>query len=289
MRRGMKFNIFYLNFSKVYETKMLINNLVSEKITREKSYNTKSNNEIGFSNEIFSLKHTDSEGEYFKLTETLKVKEAKSVVLRDILERCTTIENINEMNEGDLVLINDVNIEFFDDEETERMLSLLPKDSLRGMNVEGFDVSNFILKYFNDSAYHLKCKFDDGKELVFKIPMESNTEFESKYSINDLLIGKLSIIGIYKGDISEMDFKRSNFLTALEQNNTSQNSINPNIVQSNEENAGNVSDNKSDKKNLSYIDIFAIIQNINFKDESENNSSFWSKIVSTIKSIFKRD
>lgn len=284
----MKFNIFYLNFSKVYETKMLINNLVSEKITKEKSYNTKSNNEIGFSNEIFSLKHADSEGEYFKLTETLKVKEAKSVVLRDILKRCITIKNINEINEGDLVLINDVNIEFFDDEETERMLSLLPKDSLRGMNVEGFDVSNFILKYFNDSAYHLKCKFG-GKELVFKIPMESNSEFESKYSINDLLIGKLSIIGIYKGDISEMDFKRSNFLTALEQNNTSQNSINPNIVQSNEENAGNVSDNKSDKKNLSYIDIFAIIQNINFKDESKNNSSFWSKIVSIIKSIFKRE
>lgn len=288
MRGGMKFNIFYLNFSKVYETKMLINNLVSEKITREKSYNTKSNNEIGFSNEIFSLKHTDSEGEYFKLTETLKVKEAKSVVLRDILKRCTTIENIDEMNEGDLVLINDAKIEFFDDEETERVLSLLPKDSLRGMNVEGFDVSNFILKYFNDSAYHLKCEFD-GKELVFKIPMESNSEFESKYSINDLLIGKLSIIGIYKGDISEMDFKRSNFLTALEQNNTSQNSKNPNIVQSNEENAGNVSDNKSDKKNLSYIDIFAIIQNINFKDESKNNSSFWSKIVSIIKSIFKRE
>ena len=280
MRRGMKFNIFYLNFSKVYETKMLINNLVSEEITREKSYNTKSNNEIGFSNEIFSLKHTDSEGEYFKLTETLKVKEAKSVVLRDILKRCTTIENINEMN--------DVNIEFFDDEETERMLSLLPKDSLRGMNVEGFDVSNFILKYFNDSAYHLKCEFD-GKELVFKIPMESNTEFESKYSINDLLIGKLSIIGIYKGDISEMDFKRSNFVTALEQNNTSQNSTNPNIVQSNEENTGNVSNKKSNNKDLSYIDIFAIIQNINFKDESKNDSSFWSKMVSAIKSIFKRE
>ena len=284
----MKFNIFYLNFSKVYETKMLINNLVSEKITKEKSYNTKSNNEIGFSNEIFSLKHADSEGEYFKLTETLKVKEAKSVVLRDILKRCITIKNINEINEGDLVLINDVNIEFFDDEETERMLSLLPKDSLRGMNVEGFDVSNFILKYFNYSAYHLKCKFG-GKELVFKIPMESNTEFESKYSINDLLIGKLSIIGIYKGNISEIDFKRSNFLTALEQNNTSQNSTNPNIVQSNEENTGNVSNNESNNKNLSYIDIFAIIQNINFKDESENDSSFWSKMVSAIKSIFKRE
>lgn len=284
----MKFNIFYLNFSKVYETRMLINNLVSEKITREKSYNSKSNNSIGVSNDIFSLNHTDSKGEYFKLTETLRVKEAKSVVLEDILKHCTTIENINEMNEGDLVLINDVNIEFFDDEETERMLSLLPKDSLRGMNVEGFDVSNFILKYFNDSAYHLKCEFDGGK-FVFKIPMESNSEFESKYSINDLLIGKLSIIGIYKGDISEMDFKRSNFLTALEQNNTSQNSINQKIIQSNEENVVDKSNNESNNENLPYIDIFAIIQIINFKDESKSDESCWSRIVSTIKCFFKRE
>lgn len=285
MGHCMKFNIFYLNFSKVYETKMLINHLVSEKITREKSYNTKSNNEIGFSNDFFSLKHTDGEGEYFKLTETLRVKQTKSVVLKEILEHCTTIENIDDMNEGDLVLINDVNIEFFDDEETERMLSLLPKEALRGVNVEGFDFSNFILEYFKDSAYHLKCKFN-GSDLVFKIPMESNSEFESNYSINDLLIGKLSIIGIYKGYISERAFKRSNFLTASDQNNSSQNS---NIFKSNEENiGGSNSNNKSNDEKLLFIDIFAIIQHINFKEESIDESC-WSKLVSAIRCIFKRE
>lgn len=287
MGQFMKFNIYYLNFSKVYETKMLFNPLIREKITREKSYIKKSNNEIGFSNDIFSLKHGDSEGEYFKLTETLKVKETKSLVLKDILEHCTTIQNINDMNEGDLVLINDVNIEFFDDEETERMLSLLPKEALRGVNVEGFDFSNFILEYFKDSAYHLKCGFDKN-ELVFKIPMESNSEFESKYSINDLLIGKLSLIGIYKGYISEMAFKRSNFVNALDQNNISQNSINPNIFQSNEKNIGVNSHKKTSDKKLLFIDIFAIIQNINFKEESNTDESRWSKLVSKIKGIFKR-
>lgn len=260
--------------------------MITEKITREKGYVTKSNEGFDFSNDVFTLKHSDSKGEYFKLTETLKVKEAKSVVLNDILEHCTTIEKISEMNEGDLVLINDVKIEFFDDEETERMLSLLPKEALRGMNIDGFDVNNFILKYFKDSAYHLKCQFDE-KQIVFKIPMESNTEFESKYSINDLLIGKLSIIGMYKGNISEIDFKRSNFVTALEQNNNSQNSINPNIFLSNEENIAYKSENKSNNY-LAFIDIFAIIQNINFKDNSKIGESCWSKIVSAIKCIFKR-
>lgn len=284
----MNFNIFYLNFSKVYETKMLITDVISEKITIEKGFNTKSNNEIGFSSDVFSLKHSGSEGEYFKLTETLKVKEAKSVILNYILNHCTTIEKIDEMNEGDLVLINDVNIEFFDDEETERMLSLLPKEAIRGMIIEGFDVSNFISEYFKDSAYHLKFEFDK-KELVFKIPMESNSEFESKYSINDLLIGKLSIIGIYKGSISEMDFMRSNFLTASGQSNTSQDSINPNIIQSNKDNTPDNSISRSDNKNLLYIDIFAIIQNINFKDKPQNNKTRWSKFISKIKCIFKRE
>lgn len=284
----MNFNIFYLNFSKVYETKMLITDVISEKITIEKGFNTKSNNEIGFSSDVFSLKHSGSEGEYFKLTETLKVKEAKSVILNYILNHCTTIEKIDEMNEGDLVLINDVNIEFFDDEETERMLSLLPKEAIRGMIIEGFDVSNFISEYFKDSAYHLKFEFDK-KELVFKIPMESNSEFESKYSINDLLIGKLSIIGIYKGSISEMDFMRSNFLTASGQSNTSQDSINPNIIQSNKDNTPDNSISRSDNKNLLYIDIFAIIQNINFKDKPKNDKTGWSKLIFKIKRIFKRE
>ena len=83
-----------------------------------------------FSNNVFSLKYGESKGEYFKLTETLKVKETKSVILKNILECCTTANKINEINEGDLILINNVNIEFFEDEETERMLSLLSKGTI---------------------------------------------------------------------------------------------------------------------------------------------------------------
>jgi len=286
----MKFNIFYLNFSKVYETKMLINNLVSQTITKEQSHYSNSNNEIGFSNDVFSLKYGNNEGEYYKLTETLKVKEEKSVILNKILEHCNTVKKLEDLQEGDLILINDVNIEFFDDEETERMLSLLPKEALSGMVYEGFDVSNFILKYFNDSAYHLKCEFDK-KELVFKIPMENSTEFESKYSINDLLIGKLSIVGIYKGEISEKDFKRSNFLTALEQNNSQHpKDYNNKIISSNEKNHSEDVKDKFDKNELKYLDIFAIIQKINFKEEiTDENKSFLKRTFDKIKNLVRRE
>ena len=285
----MNFNIFYLNFSKVYGTKMLINNIIKEKITKEKMYNTKSTNELGFSNDIFSLKYSDSESEYYKLTETLKVKEAKSVILKEILKNCITVTEINNIKEGDLILLNDINIEFFDDEENEKMLSLLSKEALRGLEYGGFDVNNFILKYFNDSAYHLKCKFKK-EELVFKIPIENDTEFESKYSVNDLLIGKLSIIGIYKGKISETDFKKSNFLNTLDKNNTQQQNLNNKIVMSNNESNNNITKKQNLPKELKYIDIFAIIQNINFVEEPEINTktkSFWTMINKKINKIFR--
>ncbi|WP_292609613.1 hypothetical protein [Methanobrevibacter sp. UBA188] len=265
----MNFNIFYLNFSKVYETKMLLNNIVPEKITKEKSFTSQSNNEIGFSSDVFSLKHGESKGEYFRLTETLKVKEEKAVVLKDILKETNSISNFDNVNEGDLIKIDNVSIEFYDDGDTERMLSLFSKDAISGMIYEGFDVSNFILKYFNDSAYHLKCKFN-GENIVFKIPIENNTEFESKYSINDLLIGKLSIVGIYKGRISEIDFKRSNFSAAInqQQNTPQQDSSNSKIMSSSHDEPKNDSpQNTKIEDDLLYIDIFAIIQNINFKRE----------------------
>lgn len=248
---------------------MLLNNIVPEKITKEKSFTSQSNNEIGFSSDVFSLKHGESKGEYFRLTETLKVKEEKAVVLKDILKETNSISNFDNVNEGDLIKIDNVSIEFYDDGDTERMLSLLSKDAISGMIYEGFDVSNFILKYFNDSAYHLKCKFN-GENIVFKIPIENNTEFESKYSINDLLIGKLSIVGIYKGRISEIDFKRSNFSAAInqQQNTPQQYSSNSKIMSSSHDEPKNDSpQNTKIEDDLLYIDIFAIIQNINFKRE----------------------
>ena len=36
---------------------------------------------------------------------------------------------------------------------------------------------------------------------MIKIPMDVQSEFESQYSIDDLLIGHVSVVGIYKGII----------------------------------------------------------------------------------------
>ena len=42
---------------------------------------------------------------------------------------------------------------------------------------------------------------------MFKIPVTFENEFESMYSVNDILIGKVGIIGIYKGEVEEDSIK----------------------------------------------------------------------------------
>lgn len=39
--------------------------------------------------------------------------------------------------------------------------------------------------------------------IVIKIPMELENEFESNYNIDDITIGRVSIIGVYKGIVEE--------------------------------------------------------------------------------------
>ena len=54
-----------------------------------------------------------------------------------------------------------------------------------------------------DYAYILKgLVYDESmkepvSEIIIKIPMEIQSEFENKYNINDLLIGHVSIVGSF--------------------------------------------------------------------------------------------
>ena len=45
--------------------------------------------------------------------------------------------------------------------------------------------------------------------------MEIQSEFENKYNINDLLIGHVSIVGIYKGLVKVFEVINSSFTIPL--------------------------------------------------------------------------
>ena len=149
-----------------------------------------------------------------KVVESLDVKTTKSILLRRVIDQCASVAKLDESVEGDLVKIDRVKLELLN-EESLRQFLILRRDALKGMRVEGMEVNNLIGSMLQDYAYILKGTVYDRNthksvtEIIIKIPMEIQSEFENKYNIDDLLIGHVSIVGIYKGVVSE-DFITSN-------------------------------------------------------------------------------
>lgn len=79
------------------------------------------------------------------------------------------------------------------------------------------ELNNLVSSMLQDYAYILKgTVFDDNikdavAEIIIKIPLEIQNEFENKYCINDLLIGHVSIVGVYKGLVEEESISSNTF------------------------------------------------------------------------------
>jgi len=209
----------------------------------------------------------ESFNESFKLKESFEIKNTKSLFLKEIIDNCFNVNLFNKCDEGNLVKIDNVSLNFLD-EDTQRTISLIQKNMLKGFKVDEFEINSVFSSFLDDYPYFFKGKVENSDEkILLKIPMENKSEFESKYSVNDLLIGKLSIIGIYKGKVDEsnimtnMDYfaekGNQNILNSkIENSNYSENGI---LIQSN--------NNKDNKKSFHYIDIIALIQDVNFFEE----------------------
>jgi hypothetical protein len=62
---------------------------------------------------------------------------------------------------------------------------------------------------FKDYAYKIKEKFKENDNILIKTPLTFESEFESSYSVDDLFVGKVTVIGLYKGKIKIDDLKNS--------------------------------------------------------------------------------
>ena len=72
--------------------------------------------------------------------------------------------------------------------------------SVPGAN--GFDITNLFNSMFKDYAYKIKgVLVNSNDKIIIKIPVTFENEFESSYNVDDLFIGKVSVLGIYKGSI----------------------------------------------------------------------------------------
>lgn len=216
----------------------------------------------------------------------MDVKTTKSILLRRIIEQCASVTLLDNSVEGDLVKVNRVKLELLN-EESLRQFLILRRDALKGMRVEGMEINNLVSSMLQDYAYILKgLVYDESmkepvSEIIIKIPMEIQSEFENKYNINDLLIGHVSIVGIYKGIVGE-EFITSNTFTFFQEagaRKEKQEETASKIIKSNTQPVSHNTETKKSDDDYHFVDTLAIIQDVAFKLEETPAPKFhwWNR------------
>lgn len=274
------FNIYYINYSKVFEICMLINNKRKEK--EEFSFRDEYSNKysIGATGKITknigeitpNILNENSNTKTYEYKELQEIKNTNSTYLSEIIDVCKdfTPENIRN---GDLVKIDDVQLEITNKPEIAQINSMIAgafKDNTISTDSDGqtFNINinaitNILLK---DYKYSLIGKDPNGKKFYISIPIKAEKEFENEYSIYDLEIGKVNIIGIYR--TANYEYKNINTFNYLQEIGESESSMGNKLLKSNTQ-----STNKNEKKeqeNLPYIDLIAIIQDLDMKEDESN-------------------
>ncbi|PET23445.1 hypothetical protein [Bacillus thuringiensis] len=253
-KRKDLFCLYYINFNKVFEIAMLLDNQI---ITGEETQKNR-NHSLKLAAKIKNMLAMVFEGtadigyNYSKgsqLKKTVEIKTTNSVVLKDLIEEVKLSDkNIENAREGKLILIDDVNLSLVNEEET-RQIKLVKQGVLDRFIHEDISLGEIMKPMLNDYSYQLTGKKGEENYLI-KIPANADNEFENNYTIDDLLLGKVTLIGIYNGLKSSNDLK--NTFTYLKGNETQ----NDGIIDS------QTGEEINEIEKYHYIDILAITQKI---------------------------
>jgi uncharacterized protein Veg len=284
----MIFNIYYMNFAKVYEIKMILSNIIKigqevEKMNQQdKVKEIDSSIKAKLGTKILSLFDTEAElgGGYRKnsietnkMIETFEIKATKSVILDEVIQRSNVVSSLEDIDEGQLIRIDNVKLSLENEEEL-RTVKLVSNGLLKGLRIpetQDLDINNMFNSMFKDYTYKLKGITRSGENIIVKIPMTFENEFESNYSVDDLFIGKVSVPGIYKGQVKVKELKNTfqffvNLGSDMEENQD-MDGIRDSQYKKALKQPTLISEN--DRESYHYIDILAILQNINIDDFGE--------------------
>ena len=284
----MIFNIYYINFPKVYEIKMMLSNIISKakEVTQNAERGTEEDIRAKFGFKFLDFlnlgvdsgnktKGSNSE----KVLETFEVKTTKSIILNDLVEKSNKISNCNSAQEGELILIDNVTLSLENEAEL-RTIKLFTSGAFKDMTVpgaKGFDMTNLFNSIFKDYAYKIKGTIGNNTdEILIKIPITFENEFESSYSVDDLFVGKVAILGLYKGKIKIEELRNSFQFFAeignMQKMHSSIQSEDDEIQESQypipaRESDYNYFRSSGDGKDYHYIDLLAIVQTVNIHQE----------------------
>lgn len=274
------FNLFYINTSKVHEIAMLIDNKIMKTVEREQSSQEllKSNFSMNFNKSGIggtSLNQVRENSNKKSVYESFDVKTTKSIMLRKIYSSIRN--NVSNKELGNILLFKNIELKQRNTDDTVMVLNIL-KDGDMKQQDDNFELnfSKMMDEMLDDFTIDYTFKHNSNNYLI-RIPYKSKEYFENSYSHNDLQLGKLSIIGIYRGEInfSKIDSISSKFLEMFSESYKEQlyrknDKINGRLLpsvqaKSEKEYEFKIEHNKLDGMHH-LIDLIAIIQEINIKD-----------------------
>lgn len=288
----MIFNIYYINIAKVYEISMMIDNVQITSIVNEKSQSKEStrSSSAGISADYLTqikasigVNKEDKLSATNKIIESIEIKTTKSILLRKIIDKSKTPTSFESLNEGDLIKLDSVQLKLHNEVEL-RQVKILTDGALKGLNYEGLEINNLINSMLKDYSYTLTGNL--GREqLIIKIPMQFENEFENLYNIDDLLIGNVTLIGIYKKKIKKSAI-RNTFSIMQELGQQKPHSV----IESSRDDAKEQNDDSPDDDTLyHFVDTIAIIQDI-YKEEAIEvaERNIFKRLIKWLRSKFRK-
>ncbi|MBV4449241.1 hypothetical protein KM792_06095 [Clostridium tyrobutyricum] len=279
------FNLFYLNTSKAHEIAMLIDNKIMKTIEREQvseellkystslSFGKKDNvsTEMGYSVEDSSKK---------RVYENFDVKTTKSIMFRKIYETAQRKKNEKkELQIGDLIVFDNIELQQRNIDDTVMILNVLQDSKIKNQENDDLEINlnkmmdKMLDDFTIDYVFSYKWNDREAKDYLIQLPYKSTDNFENGYQHNDLQLGRLSLIGIYRGEIdfSKRDSISSKFLEIMSKYYNKEKDkhddmgimkLSSNISNSNDIQLEFHHQKLTEKMHL--IDVIAIIQELNF-------------------------
>ena len=278
------FNIYYINNEKAPEISLLFDNQIVEKIARIKNTDLAltgdANAKIGEGEKIpfvgkylptIDLNGNVSYDRSNRVEDRVRVVSSKSIILKPIYDNAKEVRRLDENKVGNLVKIKDVHLTIVNADDV-MATKLLMSGFINQISVEGIgdmNLSSLMEVMFKDSAYvlcgELPHRFGKNEYMILKIPMSAAKEMESQYSISDVEIGKVTLLGIYRGKFEKKDVEcKINRMMALNKKQHYQSNRNENEeIEDGIEEQAEANDLLNVKDKVHYIDIIAIIQDLN--------------------------
>lgn len=282
------FNLYYINYAKAFEIAMQIDNKILEKKIVDNEVDKRGEGDVGVQARVplldrilpsFSagIRYTVSKAD--KTSDTLKVISTKSTILELIMDKAVEIKKIKNSKVGNLIKLKDIqlSIDNIDDMMGAKVLlsGILKQVPVDGLgNVDISDMIEVMLKgvsyiVVGEIPQKVELEGKAPKKLLIKIPLQMGNEMESLYSISDLEIGPVTIVGIYRGIFPYKEIRRQADVLKQFDNvpNKSVDDITYNIEKDDgtrtptySKSFGKIGEEDNDK--IHFIDVIAIVQDL---------------------------